>query len=169
LDWITPSIGLVGVLIGALIVHWFEERKLKKQEQITLLKESIDRFYSPLLFHFENMKSWGKFQGSDTQYVFALTELQNKLSDMYLIMKSGIRLASPEVRRLWYEWQPYAVAEVEYRRIQLGIDKGPTYGQRNPTIFNDKSTELHEALKADYKTLNEKYATQTGLKLDKVS
>ncbi len=56
--------GLPAVVAGivASLVNWFLEGWKFKREQGTIdLKERIDKFYSPLIFHFENMRSWGIF------------------------------------------------------------------------------------------------------------
>jgi len=132
------------------LVNWFlEGRKFKREQRIAFLKEKRDRFYSPLIFHFENMKSWAVWLRSPDKYAFSLQELERKLEDMYQIMKSGMGLASPEVAKLWFEWQPTAV---------------PTHPSWQPEEFLKRSEKLHQALMDDFKKLGKQYFKEIGLK-----
>ena len=121
------------------------------------MKERIDRFYSPMIFHFENMKSWGAAWGQDT-YVFAGETLGSKIADMNNLMRSGLRFVGHNVERLWYDWQPYAVAAVERRR---GKD---IYPHLTETEFVNRSRLLHEALKVDRAELTRQYRAAIGEK-----
>ncbi len=77
--------------------------------------------------------------------------MADKLEDMKGLMRSGLRFVSPTVERLWYEWQPYAVAVVERRR---GKDLYPSFTDDD---FQIRSARLHDALKADREKLTEAY------------
>lgn len=147
-DWIIQfgSLSAVGAAVGgitAALVNWFMEgRKFKREQRIAHLKERLDGFYTPLLFHFENMKSWAIWLGSPDKYAFSQPELERKLEDMYQIMRSGMRLASPEVTRLWFEWQPTASS---------------THPTGQASEFIKRSQKLHEAVKADFEKLRKAY------------
>jgi len=163
-EWIAPllSASFIGGAIGSLItifVRWkLEEGRIKREERRSFLEERIDSFYSPLLFHFDHMKSWGAFLGNPEGYAFDPTTLTGKLRDMESIMRSGIRFASKDVRNLWHEWQPIAVAAVEERR-----EGRRTYPQYDPQKFLKCSVALHSALNNDYNKL-EKYFEEIGQK-----
>ena len=91
-DWFAV-VGLAGItatVTGALINWLLQGRSFKQQQRIDHIKERIDKFYSPMIFHFENMKSWGAAWGKDT-YVFAGETLGSKISDMNELMRSGLR------------------------------------------------------------------------------
>ena len=62
-----------------------------------------------------------------------------------------MRFASEEVEKLWYEWQPYAVAALERRRGKN------VYPQYNDEEFLRRSTKLHDQLKTDCDALRAKY------------
>jgi hypothetical protein len=69
-DWII-QLGSTAVVAGivASLVNWFlEGRKFKREQRTIDLKERIDKFHSPLIFHFENMRSWGIFVKSPQGY-----------------------------------------------------------------------------------------------------
>jgi hypothetical protein len=86
-----------------------------------------------------------------TGYVFAAATLADKLEDMKNLMRSGLRLVSPTVEQLWYNWQPYAIAVVERRR---GNDLYPSFTDAE---FQIRSSALHNALKQDRQGLTEAY------------
>jgi hypothetical protein len=154
-DWFAV-VGLAGIT-GALVNWLLQGRTFKKKQHIEHLKERIDKFYSPMIFHFENMRSWGDAWGQDT-YVFAGGTLGSKIGDMNDIMRSGLRLVSHNVEKLWYEWQPYAVAAVERRR---GKD---SYPHLTDAEFVSRSRLLHEALKLDHAVLSKQYHDAIGEK-----
>ena len=155
-DWLTTIglAGLTGSIAGAVINYAFEGRKFKREQRITHLKESLDKFYSPLIFHFENMKSWGKVWGQP--YAFATEALGSKIGDMNEIMRTGLRFASAQVETLWYEWQPFAVAVVERRRGQ------DMYPHLTTEEFVLHSQRLHEALRAHREELEKEYNQGMG-------
>jgi hypothetical protein len=159
-DWLATIglAGLTGSIAGAVINYVFEGRKFKREQRIAHLKESLDKFYSPLVFHFENMKSWGKVWGEP--YVFATEVLGAKIGDMNEIMRTGLRFASAQVEALWYEWQPFAVAVVERRRGQ------DMYPHLTTDGFILRSQRLHEALRADHDELEKEYNQKMGLRAD---
>lgn len=154
-SWLqTLGIGLgIGSIIGAAIsgaLVWLnEKRKFQREERIRYVKERLDSFYSPMIFDFETMKAWGVFLRAP--YAYATSTLAAYLEDMKQIMKSGMRFASEEVEKLWYEWQPYAVAAVERRR---GKKVYPQYSEEEFVRLSDK---LRDQLKADRDTLRLSY------------
>lgn len=150
-DWFTV-VGLAGVtgsIAGAAINYVFEGRKFRREQQIAHLKERLDNFYSPMIFHFENMRSWGKIWNQP--YAYATESLGSKITDMNNLMRSGLRLMNTQVEDLWYEWQPYAVAEVE-----RGKGKDP-YPHLTTKEFILRTQRLHDALKADRDKLEKQY------------
>jgi len=149
------SSSVISALVASGVYYFLEGRKTKKERQIIHLKETIDQFYSPMLFHFEHMSSWGAFLGIRDDYAFDPVTLIGKLRDTEAIMRSGVRLSSPCVRNLWYEWQPLAVAAVEAR-------KGSTYPQFRPERFKELSKALHQALKEECGALEKKYLKEIG-------
>ena len=117
LDWIVQfgSLSVVAAVVGALsggAVNWLlEGRKFQREIRIADLKDRMDKFYSPLLFHFENMKSWAVYMGApkdSDEYAFSGQEMERKLEDMYQIMKSGMRIPSEPIKEKWFEWQRLA-------------------------------------------------------------
>jgi hypothetical protein len=104
-----------------------------------------------MIFHFENMRSWSAAWGRSSGYVFAGETLADKLEDMKTLMRNGLRLISPTVQRLWYEWQPYAIAAVERRR---GQDLYPPFAEEE---LQKRSKALHDALIADREKLMQDY------------
>jgi hypothetical protein len=146
--------GIVGSLSGAAVNWYFEGRKFKREQRIAHLKDRLDNFYSPLIFHFENMKSWGVFLKKP--YAYSSDTLAAKIGDMNSIMRSGMRLVGPKVQVLWYEWQPWAVAAVEKRR------RGRVYPQFEDEEFLIRSQRLHDALKADCEELLRQYKSEIG-------
>ena len=146
--------GIVGSLSGAAVNWYFEGRKFKREQKIAHLKDRLDNFYSPLIFHFENMKSWGVFL--EQPYAYATETLAVKIGDMNDIVRSGMRLAGSTVEALWYEWQPWAVAAVERRR------KRNIYPQFKYDEFLLRSHRLHDALKADCEELLRQYRKELG-------
>lgn len=116
------------------------------------LKEKLDRYYSPLNFHFENMRSWAVFLNSSERYAWAAETLADKLEDMKEIMRSGLRFASPEVQALWYAWQPFAVAAVEESRERKRV-----YQQFDTKGLLDRTERLHDAIKAEKDDLLKRY------------
>jgi hypothetical protein len=146
--------GIVGSLSGAAVNWYFEGRKFKREQRIAHLKERLDNFYSPLIFHFENMKSWGVFL--EKPYAYSSDTLAAKIGDMNNVMRSGMRLAGTKIEALWYEWQPWAVAAVERRR------KRKIYPQFKYDEFLLRSRRLHDALKADCEELLGQYRKEIG-------
>jgi hypothetical protein len=109
-------VGLSSILTLLLssAINWYSrEHEFKREQNLSYLKEKLDKFYSPMVFHFENMRSWAVAHGHEAGYVFAAETLGDKLEDMKGLMRSGLRLVSPNVEELWYAWQPFAVAAVE--------------------------------------------------------
>lgn len=129
----------LSAFVGAFAYWYFEGRKVRQERQIKDLKERLDEFYSPLLFHFENMKSWAIWLGEPDKYEFSLQELQNKFNETTQIMKSKMRLATTEIRRLWFDWQPSAV---------------PSHPSWKRDEFLKRSHRLHEAIKSEYEKLD---------------
>jgi len=146
--------GIVGSLSGAAVNWYFEGRKFKREQRIGHLKDRLDNFYSPLIFHFENMKSWGVFL--EKPYAYSSDTLAAKIGDMNNVMRSGMRLAGTKIEALWYEWQPWAVAAVERRR------KRKIYPQFKYDEFLSRSHRLHDALKADCEELLGQYRKEIG-------
>lgn len=142
---------ITGSLVGAAVNWVLEGRKFKREQNVTYVREKIDAFYSPMIFHFENMRSWSAVYGHKSGYVFAGESLGAKLEDMKALMRSGLRFVSPIVESLWYEWQPYAVAAVERLR---GKD---VYAWFNEEELQIRSQKLHRALRADCEKLMEEY------------
>jgi len=151
-DWIALIISssAVATIVASLLHHYFGIQELKQKERIAYLKERLDEFYSPLLFHFKNMKSWGEWESPRTRiYAFSNQELIRKSGDMYEIMRAKMRLSSLTVRELWFEWQPIATSPRPWpQSIQDEFDK--------------RSQKLHEALEDEYKDLKEKYLKELG-------
>jgi len=150
------SSSIISAIVATVVYYFLEGRKIKKELRITHLKEAIDQFYSPLLFHFDHMKAWSVFRGDRENYAFDPITLTGKLRDMESIMRIGIRLASRDVRNLWHEWQPNAIAAVELRK------EGATYDEYDPQKFVRCSQMLHQALKDDYSMLEKKYFGEIG-------
>lgn len=154
LDLLT-TIRLAGVTgaVASAVMNWlFEGRKFKREQRLADLKEKVDRYYSPLNFHFENMRSWAVFLRSSDRYAWASETLANKLEDMKEIMRSGLRFASPQVQALWYEWQPFAVAAVEESRKGKAV-----YQQFDRKGLLDRTERLHDAIKAEKDDLLKRY------------
>jgi len=159
-DWTTlvssqAVTAIVSAIVAAAVYYFLEGRKFRREQRVNDVKERLDRFYSPMIFHFENMKSWGAAWGKDT-YVFAGETLGRKIDDMNDLMRSGLRFVSPKVEKLWYEWQPYAVAAVERRR---GNDFYPHLSEAE---FVNRSRVLHEALNLDRAELSKQYHNAIG-------
>ena len=152
---ISNLLGIIGIAgITATIVNYiFEERKFKREQRIIDLKERIDRFYSPLIFHFENMRSWAVFLRSDKKYAWADRTLAEKIEDMCKIMRDGLRFASRQVEELWYEWQPLAVAVIERESYRKHFDLEE---------FQKRCERLHEALKSDREEIMKLYDEGIG-------
>jgi uncharacterized membrane-anchored protein YhcB (DUF1043 family) len=150
----SSSVGTAVVsAIVAAIVYWFlEGRKFKREQQINYLKERLDTFYSPLVFHFNNMRSWGGFLG--TKYAWDQATLVGKNQDMANIMRTGMRFVSPEIEKLWYEWQPFSVAATvqEVYKEQFNMEE-----------FIKHTERLHEKLKAEREELMKHYRKEIGL------
>jgi len=158
-DWIAMTIAIVssfgvGSIVGVLISGFIERQNLAKQQRITDLKERLDNFYSPLIYHFENMRSWAKAHGSSQRYAFARKTLAAKIGDMNSLMRLGLRYGSPKVRDLWYDWQPFAVAAVEGPQVYPNL--------ADPDEFMNRSQRLHEALESDCNELLTQYWMETG-------
>ena len=84
------TIGLAGVTgaVASGVMNWvFEGRKFKREQRLADLKEKVDRYYSPLNFHFENMRSWAVFLKSSDRYAWGAETLANKLEDMKEILE----------------------------------------------------------------------------------
>jgi hypothetical protein len=76
----------------------------------------------------------------------------DKLEDMKRLMRSGLRFASPDVRTLWYKWQPYAVAAVESRRRKKNI-----YPWFSEAELQTRSQKLHAAVQSESEKLTQEY------------
>jgi len=154
---ITELLGIVGLssilsILVSSIVNWLsEERTFKREQNIIYLKEKIDGFYSPMIFHFENMKSWRVAWNRESGYAYSGDTLADKLEDMKGLMRSGLRFASPDVRALWYNWQPYAVAAVERRR------KKKIYPWFTEEELQTRSKQLHDAVQSESERLTQEY------------
>jgi hypothetical protein len=144
----------VGSIVGVLISGFLEKQNLAKQQRIADLKERLDNFYSPLIFHFENMRSWAKAHKSSQMYAFAKKTLAAKIGDMNNLMRLGLRYGSPKVRDLWYDWQPLAVAAVEGPQVYPNL--------ANPDEFMNRSQQLHEVLEKESNELLAQYWMETG-------
>jgi hypothetical protein len=155
-DWViqVASSSVTTAVVSAIVaaaVYWFlEGRKFKKEQQINYLKERLDTFYSPLVFHFENMRSWGVFLGE--RYAWAQQTLKAKNDDMNSIMRAGMRFVSPKVEALWYDWQPYSVAAT----------RPGTYPPYSLDEFLKRTEKLHEALKSEREELMRRYYKGIG-------
>jgi len=137
--------------IVAAIVYWFlEGRKFKREQKTRYLKERLDKFYSPMVFHFENMRSWGEFCRSE--YAWARDTLVGKNQDMDNIMRSGMRFVSPRVEKLWYEWQPWSIAATQQE----------VYPQFRMDEFLKRTKKLHEALRVEREELLREYREKVG-------
>jgi len=71
---------------------------------------------------------------------------------MKALMRLGLRLASPEVKALWYGWQPFAVAAVEQRRRKKNI-----YPWFSEEELQTRSQRLHVAVQAESERLTQEY------------
>jgi hypothetical protein len=143
-----------GSILGVLISGFLEKQNLAKQQRIADLKERLDNFYSPLIYHFENMRSWAKAHKSSQRYAFAKKTLEAKIGDMNNLMRLGLRYGSAKVRDLWYEWQPFAVAAVEVPQVYPNL--------ADSDEFLDRTERLHEALEKDCNELLVQYWIETG-------
>lgn len=143
--------GILSILISAVVNWYSEERRFKREQNITYLKEKIDSFYSPMIFHFENMRSWGKAWNRESGYSYSGKTLAGKLEDMKVLMRSGLRFATPDIKTLWYKWQPYAVAAVERRR---GRNPYPWFSEEE---LQARSQKLHDAIQAESERLVKEY------------
>ncbi|MGD0176358.1 MAG: hypothetical protein ABSC50_05980 [Candidatus Bathyarchaeia archaeon] len=141
---------VVSIIIGSIINVLSEDRKFKREQNIAYLEEKLDKFYAPMMFHFENMKSWGAAWGEDA-LVYSGTTLADKLDDMKGLMRSGLRFASKEVKALWYDWQPYAVAAVHNRKGE------PTYPWFSEAELQRRSRKLHDAVQTESQRLTAEY------------
>jgi hypothetical protein len=152
-DWL----GLIGIgaiatsIITTAFNYYLQEKRFSREQRIAYLKEELDNFYSPMIFHFENMRSWGEFRKSPKTYVWADKSLAAKIGDMNNLMRSGTRFVSPTVAKLWYDWQPLAVA---------AVDK--VYPEFNLDDFISRTQKLHEALVAERDNLMEQYRHEIG-------
>jgi len=141
----------LSILLSA-VVNWLSwEHKFKREQNITYLKEKIDSFYSPMIFHFENMRSWAEAWNRESGYSYSGKTLADKLEDMKGLMRSGLRFASPDVKTLWYKWQPFAVAAVELRRRK---NLYPWFSEKELQI---RSQRLYEAVEAESERLTKEY------------
>jgi hypothetical protein len=141
---------VVSIIIGAIINVLAEDRKFKREQNIAYLEEKLDKFYAPMMFNFENMKSWGAAWGQDT-LAYSGTTLADKLEDMKGLMRSGLRFASKEVKALWYDWQPYAVAAVHSRKGEY------PYPWFSEAELQKRSRKLHDAIQAESQKLTSEY------------
>jgi hypothetical protein len=154
---ITELLSIVGlssilsIIVSALLNWLSEERTFKREQSVMYLKEKIDSFYSPMTFHFENMRSWSAAWSQKSGYVYSGETLADKLGDMKSLMRLGLRFASPDVRKLWYEWQPFAVAAVIQRRGET------TYPWFSNEELQTRSKKLHEAVQAESEGLTKEY------------
>lgn len=142
---------ILSILLSALVNWLSEERTFKREQNITYLKEKIDSFYSPMIFHFENMRSWSAAWSQESGYVYSGETLADKLEDMKGLMRSGLRFASSDVRTVWYKWQPFAVAAVERRREK---NLYPWFSEEELQI---RSQRLHAAVQAESERLTQEY------------
>lgn len=155
---ITELLSIVGLssilsILFSAIVNWLsEEHTFKREQNITYLREKIDGFYSPMTFHFENMRSWNEAWGRESGYSYSGKTLADKLEDMKGLMRSGLRFASSDVKTLWYKWQPYAVAAVEQRRRKKNIY--PWFSEQELQI---RSQKLHAAVQAESERFTKEY------------
>jgi hypothetical protein len=154
---ITELLSIVGlssilsIFLSALVNWLSEEHTFTREQNITYLKEKIDSFYSPMIFHFENMRSWGDAWGRESGYSYSGNTLADKLEDMKGLMRSGLRFASPDVKTLWYKWQPFAVAAVERRRRK---NLYPWFSEQELQI---RSQRLHAAVQTESERLTKEY------------
>jgi hypothetical protein len=154
---ITELLSIVGLssilsIIVSALLNWFsEERTFKRDQSLVYLKEKIDSFYSPMIFHFENMKSWSAAWNQESGYVYSGDTLADKLEDMKKLMRSGLRFASPDVRKLWFEWQPFAVAASLLRKEKK------TYPWFSDEELQVRSRKLHAAVQAESERLTQEY------------
>jgi hypothetical protein len=142
---------ILSILVSALLNWLSEERRFKRDQNIAYLTQKIDRFYSPMMFHFENMRSWSDAWSRESGYSYSGKTLAGKLEDMKDLMRSGLRFASPDVRTLWYKWQPFAVAAVERRRRR---NLYPWFSEEG---FQIRSKELHAAVRSECERLTQEY------------
>jgi hypothetical protein len=156
-DTIGDLLGLIGIgaILSSIVSTWFSyslsQRRFKREQRIAYLKEKLDNFYSPMLFHFENMHSWAEFGRSPQKHVWADKSLAAKIGDMNNIMRSGMRYVSPKVEKLWYQWQPLAVAAVDKVYPEYRLDD-----------LLSRSQKLHEALLAERDALMKQYRHELG-------
>jgi hypothetical protein len=143
---------ILSILVSAFVNWLSEERKFKREQNILYLKEKIDGFYSPMMFHFENMRSWAGAWGRESAYSYSGKTLADKLDDMKALMRSGLRFASPDVRTLWYKWQPFAVAAVELRKKKRNI-----YPWFTEQELQTRSQKLHAAVQSESERLAQEY------------
>jgi hypothetical protein len=141
------SVSAISAIVATLVSWFLEGRKFRREQRIGYLKERLGEFYSPFLFHFENMKSWAEWLSKPDSYAFAQDVLGRKVDDMVQIMRSRMHLASPQVTRLWFEWQPTAV---------------PSHPSWNSNEFLVRSRRLHETVKAEWEMLLKTYRKEMG-------
>jgi hypothetical protein len=150
-------LGLIGIgaILSSIVSAWlsyiFNQRKFKSEQRIGYLKEKLDNFYSPMIFHFQNMHSWAKFRRSPHKHVWADKSLAAKIGDMNDIMRSGMRFVSPTIEKLWYQWQPMAVAAVDRQYPEFRFED-----------LLASSQKLHEALLRERNALMKEYRHELG-------
>jgi hypothetical protein len=142
---------IISILLSSLVNWVSEEHRFKREQNIIYLKEKIDSFYSPMLFHFENMRSWSDAWSQESGYAYSGDALADKLGDMKELMRSGLRFTSTNVRALWYKWQPFAVAAVELRK---GMTTYPWFSEEELQI---RSKKLHMTIQAESERLTQEY------------
>jgi hypothetical protein len=150
-------LGLIGVgaILSSIVSTWYsfrlEQGKFKREQGIAYLRERLDKFYSPMIFHFENMRSWAEFRKYPQGYIWSDKTMADKIGDMNNIMRSGTRFVSPTVEKLWYKWQPLAVAAVDRAYPEFNLDD-----------LLSATEKLHKALLDDCADLLDEYRRLIG-------
>ena len=147
--------GFLASVIAPVISWHYEGRTFKRERRIANLEKRIDKLWR-LLFYFGNMESWGAVQGGSI--AFAPEVLGRYLGEMVEMMKTEMFVGSA-ARKLWFEWQPYAVAAVEKREGKS------TYAFFNNNDFVSRFHRLHQALLDEYERLSKEYQSETGATL----
>jgi hypothetical protein len=142
-------------LMTPIVSSYFEREKIKRDRRISDLKENIAKLWR-LVFYFGNMRSWGVFVGAP--YAFATEVLGRYLDEMAQMVKLEMGFVEPRIQKLWFDWQPYAVAAVERRRRK----RSRIYPKFTKEEFYIRSERLHEAVEAEWKKALKQYNKELG-------
>lgn len=132
-------VGLIGVIIGAIIgagssltIYLLERKKTSKAQQFALIREKLEKAYSPLYFHFEHMKAWGErvkkergIKDDKPYFAFSDKEIQRIMEDIYQILRANMHLISPtlsnlilQLRAYWYQDEATSLGQQMYNQLR---------------------------------------------------